>query len=115
LLTYEIGRWSKYRSFIKSSSYSLSQKSDDEIRCYTNYFILFLADVLSEERSLQDSMLDMIEVRDDNYKIEISDHDFADNINKFVMKWARRLNLLKTLTLLVRQYKRLRRNSEQSI
>lgn len=74
------------------------------MRCYANFFLIQLANALSEEKNLQDIVLDLIETKDDDIKVEASAHDFADNFAKLANKWAKRLSLLKMLILIVRQY-----------
>ena len=105
LLTFGMNRWSKCRAFIKKFNKNLSLRSDVEFRCYSNYFLISLASYLSEYESLQQLVIDMIETNDKDVKLIASPSDFADNFNKLAEKWAKRLNLLKVITHLVRQYK----------
>jgi hypothetical protein len=97
LLMFGLDRWSKMRSVAKKICKPLSTRSDDEMRCYTNFFLLSLAECLEDGSSLQDIVLNMIDTRDGDVKLDCSASDFADNFITLADKWAKRLNLIKSL------------------
>ena len=57
------GRWSKIRSVSKHADKLLANKSDEELRSYSNMFLLHLANNLNEKPDTQDKLLRLIEIK----------------------------------------------------
>lgn len=92
-----LDRWSKMRSVARKICKPLSSRSDNEMRCYSNFFLLSLSECLDDGSSLQDIVLNLIDTREGDVKLECSAHDFADNFATLADKWAKRINLIKSL------------------
>lgn len=105
LLMFGTDRWSKLRSYAKKICKPLSTRSNEEMRCYANFFLISLASCLQDNNTLLEIVLDLIETTDKDIKLECSACDFADNFTILADKWAKRLNLIKGLTNLVRSYR----------
>jgi hypothetical protein len=105
LLMFGLDRWSKMRSVAKKICKPLATRSDDEMRCYSNFFLLSLAGCLQDNSSLLDIVLGLIDTREGDVRLDCSANDFADNFITLAEKWAKRINLIKSLTHLVRAYR----------
>jgi hypothetical protein len=100
-----VGRWSKLRSQAKKLSKPLSERSDDDLRAYSNFFIISIASCLKDNNDLLESVVALIETTDSDPRVECNANDFGDNFTKQAEKWAKRLNLLYILSRLVKSYK----------
>jgi hypothetical protein len=78
LLMFGLQRWSKIRFYAKKVCKPLSFRSDDEMRCYSNFFLISIASCLQNNNSLLEVVLEMIETTDKDVKLDCSAHDFAD-------------------------------------
>ncbi len=72
-------RWSKIRFYAKKICKPLSFRSDDEMRCYSNFFLISVASCLQSNPSLLEVALELIETTDKDIKLECNASDFADN------------------------------------
>eukprot|EP00347_Sterkiella_histriomuscorum_P008411 403345196 len=108
ILMFGYERWSKIRSISKLSDKLINKKSDDELRAYSNYFIMQIAESLQHDELFKDiikRLTDIIQIKPYDIKIEASASDFGDCFTSQAKYWAKRLILLNNMTHLVRSYK----------
>jgi hypothetical protein len=98
-------RWSKIRFYAKKICKPLSLRSDEEMRCYANFFLISVASCLQNNQSLLEVVLELIETTEKDIKLDCNASDFADTFTSQADKWAKRLNLSRCLMRLVRSFK----------
>ncbi|CDW85165.1 f y-rich n-terminus family protein [Stylonychia lemnae] len=108
ILMFGYDRWSKMRSISKHSDKLIFKKDHNEIRAYANYFISLIVDCLSHDndnKELIKKLLSMVQVKEQDVKVDASASDFGDSFSQMAKNWGKRLVLINNIVDLVRRYK----------
>ena len=107
LLQFGYNRWKKIRKFSGSTDKILVNKTDQEMKAFSNDFIRVLHDNLQEDKpDLKVFLINLIdETREDPY-VQNPQKEWGDQIPQRAVPWAKRLYLLYRVKYLIDMYKR---------
>ena len=109
LLQFGYGRWNKIREQSQSQDKILFSKSDTEMKAFSNDFIRTLFENLDSKNELRQFLVQLIDEEPDDPFIQSTPKEWGDQISQRAVPWAKRLQLLYRIKVLIKQYKRERK------
>lgn len=105
LLYYGYGRWDEIRDGSKDQSGSLTKKSNDELRVFSNLFIQNLFNFISFEKGdIKKYLLNMTVTQPNDPSPQIESSGWGDSVHGRAASLGKRLQILDRINILIQSY-----------
>eukprot|EP00347_Sterkiella_histriomuscorum_P020477 403337650 len=106
LLQFGYGRWRKIRKYSKNHDKILKDKSDLEMKAFSNDFIRTLFEFLQNEKNeLKNFLINLIDERPEDPFVQSQPKEWGEQISQRAAPWAKRIQLLHRVKGLIETYK----------